>query len=113
MSNGTCVITITVTQVNGQWVATANPDPARAYAGDTIEWVVPAAPPGVTVDVITLKSQPNDVPLAGSLTTGKRSSTTKKITGKVKDHGFAPVYKYNIYVDGQLVADPDVQIKER
>ena len=113
MPSGTCEITITVTEKNGQWIATASPDPATAYVGEGIDWLVPAMTPEVSVGDFKLKSQPNKEPLEGSSTTEEGLGKTKKIKGKVKDRGFAPVYKYNIYVGSQLAADPDVQIKER
>jgi hypothetical protein len=111
MTNGACVITITVTRVGGHWVATASPDPASAFAGQTIEWDVDGKPEELelTVGELTLKSQVNNAAIEGPFE--KPSST--KIRGKVKAHGFAPTYKYDIFVGNQLAADPDIQIKER
>ncbi|TLN07780.1 hypothetical protein FDZ71_10630, partial [bacterium] len=100
------MITITVTPRGSGWDATADPDPAEVQSNDTIVWEVPHMTPPVTVRNFRLKSGPN----ADLFSSNTPPGGPNKITKRVKDQGFAPVYKYDIFVGEDRVADPDIQI---
>jgi hypothetical protein len=109
MSKAPRLITITVTQQGNTWVVAVDPDPAEVYSDETIVWDV-IAPTGVSVEVKNFSLRTFSAPapfLSGPTPSGH------KIKGKLKKGCFAPVYKYEIWIDNTWYIDPDIQIKER
>lgn len=94
----------------------AQPDPAEMYADDTITWSV-VAYNGVR------NVKPAHFRLTGTmmgsgaftrpLREKKNKAGSVEFTAKGKKSGFTRIYKYDIMVGKTVVADPDVQIKER
>jgi hypothetical protein len=94
----------------------AVPDPAEMFVDDTIRWTV-VAKDGVTnvkPAHFRLKgSTMSPVPFTRPLRRKKGKAGAAEFTAKGKKSGFTRIYKYDIMVGKTVVADPDVQIKER
>lgn len=106
------VITLTVEQDGSSWTVATDPESAEVNAGDKIVWEV-IAPAGVTVDVTKFR-RTSTAPLT-ILSTGLTKSG-QKIRGRLPATGFAPVYKYEVWITdangNEFSVDPDIQVKE-
>lgn len=105
-------IKITVEPYGSSWAVTTNPYFLQACVRDHIEWDI-TAPPGVSVDVnnFHVTSTP-----PSKVFTGAPTKSNNKIKATLKDSGFAPIYKYEVWITDsngeQWYVDPEVQIKE-
>jgi hypothetical protein len=113
----TIVVTLCAGKTSGgDLYAYAEPDPAVMYVGDTITWKVEAHDglKKVKPDHFRLKSTMMDsVPFGQKLTRKVTRTGDVSFTGKAPRSGFTRVYKYDIMVGETVVADPDVQIREK
>jgi hypothetical protein len=94
----------------------AEPDPAVMYEDDTITWRV-VAHDGVTnvrPAHVRLKGTSMDPePFTQQVQKKKTKAGAVTFTAKGKKGKLTRTYKYDIMVGNTVVADPDVQIKER
>jgi len=110
------VVTLTAGKTSaGTLYAYAEPDPAVMYEGDTITWEVVAyngvknvRPAHVRLTGTVMDPGPFTGPLQRKVT---KAGTV--FTAKGKKSKITRIYKYDIMVGNTVVADPDVQIKER
>jgi hypothetical protein len=94
----------------------AVPDPAVMYEDDTITWTV-VAHNGVTnvrPAHVRLKGTSMDPqPFTRQVQKKKTKAGPVTFTAKCRKGKLTRTYKYDIMVGNTVVADPDVQIKER
>jgi hypothetical protein len=94
----------------------AVPDSAEMYVDDTITWKVVARNGVQNVKPAHLRlkgTTMGSLPFTGSLQQKKPKGGPVTFTAKAQRSGLVRVYKYDIMVGNTVVADPDVQIKER
>jgi hypothetical protein len=94
--------------------AHAEPDTAVMFVGDTIKWTVDAGPGirNVRPDHFRLKRTWID-PTPFFAERPRMLKGKGEFTAKARKSGLVRVYKYDIMVGNAVVADPDVQIKDR
>jgi hypothetical protein len=108
------VVKLVASKTDGKVTAYADPDTAVMYVGDTIKWIVVAGPGirNVHPDHFRLKRTWMD-PAPFIAERPQKMKRTGGFTARARKSGFVRVYKYDIMVGNTVVADPDVQIKEK
>ncbi len=118
------IITIEFRELPGHptvWDVVVTDDYAVVRSGDTIEWVVQGAPPRavVTVGNFTFLGTPVRMTIKrGKMHVGKdrvlRDADVVVRRGHLvadTDRYAVGVYKYDVLVNGEVVLDPDVEIR--
>jgi len=93
----------------------ADPDTAVMCVGDTIRWKVVAKDGVRNVKPANFRlvgTCMDPLPFPGTLRRSAAGSGAS-FTTTGREGGFRRIYKYDIMVGSTVVADPDVQIKER
>ncbi len=121
----TRIITIEFRELPGRrtvWDVVVTDDYAVVRSGDTIEWVVQGAPKKavVTVGNITFLGTPVEMITKGGQVSVRRDTALRDEDVVVNRRGHLVadtdrraigVYKYDVLVNGEVVLDPDVEIR--